>query len=594
MIAMKQMLRTGSETGRRNSSRPFGGCARRKMSSKRLISLLLVVAMTMALLCVGVYAQPADDTEAAAADPSSATLDTMERYPIVEVPDDPRTDGKKIMTVIGDSIAAGYGLSNNPDSLLNQFTLHAETIVDGSYPQILRDEGGFDTVYKDARESYTAINFLRMLDPTYDDELAQPANYYLRWLSECTYILPKIFGGIDDTAYLQTNIKNHVASSDVIVINLGNNDTFTMALLDFFLRSEYYVYGMAAQPALTALKGKLNTATSLSDLIAMLGGTYGDIFAKEEEYLQLFKQNMDRMLRVIREINPTAQIYYMGMYNTFQYAMPEDDAIRDFLYQAGEDLCAKLEVYAKEECAYKDDIHYVDVKGTEVWPSNTIYSLSYWLRFLVHCHPDYAGHRFMADQLMAAMAEGSEMFLGFRDLDPNAWYRETIGYVLNRGIMEGLTKDLFGPDTTLTRAMIVTMLYAMEGKPDIISTSPFGDVKEGDWYYAPVIWGAETGVVSGYDDGNFRPNNPVTREELATMLRSYAAYKGKDATANGDLSAFADQAKVSVWATDNVSWAVGHGIINGRSGNLIAPQGTATRAEAATMFTRLCQNVLNQ
>ena len=114
-----------------------------------------------------------------------------------------------------------------------------------------------------------------------------------------------------------------------------------MALLDFFLRSEYYVYGMAAQPALSALKGKLSLATSLDDLIQMFGGTYADIFTKEEEYLQLFKKNMDRMIRAIRQLNPTAEIYYVGMYNTFEYAEPEDDAIRDFLYQAGVDLCKR-------------------------------------------------------------------------------------------------------------------------------------------------------------------------------------------------------------------------------------------------------------
>ena len=482
------------------------------------------------------------------------------------------------------------------NSLINQFTLHGATIVDGSYPQILRDEAGFDVVHKDARESYTAINFLRWIDEEYDNELAQPKNYYLRWLSECTFFLPKIFGApTDDTETLKANIKNDIATSDAIVLNLGNNDTFTMALLDFFLRSEYYVYGMAAQPALSALKGKLNLATSLDDLIQMFGGTYADIFTKEEEYLQLFKKNMDRMIRAIRQLNPTAEIYYVGMYNTFEYAEPEDDAIRDFLYQAGVDLCNKLEHYAKEECAFRNDIHYVDVMGTQVWKSDTIYSPSYWLRFLVHCHPDYEGHRFMAEQIMKAMGMDGDTncpLAKFVDLIPTSWYHEPIDYVLKRGIMDGMTDNMFGPEVTLTRAMVVTMLYAMDGKPSISNLSPFNDVVATDWFVNPVVWAADNGVVSGYDDGSFRPTNPVTREELATMLRSYAQYRNKDTSASGDLSAFVDQSTVSGWAAESVSWAVGHGIINGRSGNRIAPKGTATRAEAATMFTRLCQNVL--
>ena len=588
-----------------------------KMSSKRLISLLLVLTMTVALLCVGVYADPVDETT----DPTAADAAATETQPAAETPaaeepaavepaapaqpatvpaapatPDPRTDGKKVLTIIGDSIPAGYGLSENVNSLINQFTLHGATIVDGSYPQILRDEAGFDVVHKDARESYTAINFLRWIDEEYDNELAQPKNYYLRWLSECTFFLPKIFGApTDDTETLKANIKNDIATSDAIVLNLGNNDTFTMALLDFFLRSEYYVYGMAAQPALSALKGKLSLATSLDDLIQMFGGTYADIFTKEEEYLQLFKKNMDRMIRAIRQLNPTAEIYYVGMYNTFEYAEPEDDAIRDFLYQAGVDLCNKLEHYAKEECAFRNDIHYVDVMGTQVWKSDTIYSPSYWLRFLVHCHPDYEGHRFMAEQIMKAMGMDGDTncpLAKFVDLIPTSWYHEPIDYVLKRGIMDGMTDNMFGPEVTLTRAMVVTMLYAMDGKPSISNLSPFNDVVATDWFVNPVVWAADNGVVSGYDDGSFRPTNPVTREELATMLRSYAQYRNKDTSASGDLSAFVDQSTVSGWAAESVSWAVGHGIINGRSGNRIAPKGTATRAEAATMFTRLCQNVL--
>ena len=131
------------------------------MNSKRLISLLLVLAMTVALLCVGVYADPVDET----ATPAAENASTTETQPNAEAPTaeepaavepatpapatpatpatpDPRTDGQKVLTIIGDSIAAGYGLSENVNSLTNQFTLHGATIVDGSYPQILRDEGG--------------------------------------------------------------------------------------------------------------------------------------------------------------------------------------------------------------------------------------------------------------------------------------------------------------------------------------------------------------------------------------------------------------------------------------------------------------------
>ena len=201
----------------------------------------------------------------------------------------------------------------------------------------------------------------------------------------------------------------------------------------------------------------------------------------------------------------------------------------------------------------------------------------------------------MAEQIMKAMGMDGDTncpLAKFVDLVPTSWYHEPIDYVLKRGIMDGMTDNMFGPEVTLTRAMVVTMLYAMDGKPSISNLSPFNDVVATDWFVNPVVWAADNGVVSGYDDGSFRPTNPVTREELATMLRSYAQYRNKDTSASVDLSAFIDQSTVSGWAAESVSWAVGHGIINGRSGNRIAPKGTATRAEAATMFTRLCQNVL--
>lgn len=581
-----------------------------KKNVKRLTAMLLVITMTVALLCMGVYADPVNEaTDTVTPEIQPTTEEPIVSDPVVVEPEqpseqpisiDPQNDGKRVLTVIGDSIAAGYGLSDTPTNPANQINLRGPAIVDGSYPQILRDEAGYDVVNKDARESYTAINFLRMLDDDYDTELARPENYYLRWLSECTFFLPKMFSGIDDTQNLKNNIRNHIAESDDIIINLGNNDTFTMALLDIVLRTEYYAFGGAIQPALTALKGKFTPATTLTDIISAAGGTYADLFTKEEEYLQLFKKNMTRMLGVIRKINPTAKIYYLGMYNTFACAEPENDALRDFLFQAGEDLASKLKAFATQECPYKDELTYVDVLGAETWKAYNLYNPLYWIQFIVLCHPNYEGHRFIAERLMAAMGKGGSSggnhsncpLLRFIDLNASNWYHEPIEYVLNNGIMNGMTENTFAPEATLTRAMVVTMLYALDGKPPVGNANSFSDVTEEDWFINPVIWAAQVGVVAGYDDGTFRPSNAVTREELATMLRSYAGYKSKDISASGNLSAFTDQGVVSAWATDNVSWAVGHGIINGRDGNMIAPRGTATRAEAATMFARLCQNVL--
>lgn len=182
----------------------------------------------------------------------------------------------------------------------------------------------------------------------------------------------------------------------------------------------------------------------------------------------------------------------------------------------------------------------------------------------------------------------------FSDMTPDSWYHSSVDYVLNRHIMTGTSDTTFAPNANLTRAMVCTILYAMEGKPANLTSAGFSDVKAGDWFVNPVNWAAANGVVAGMGDGTFAPNADVTREQLATILRSYAAFKGKDTTPHGDLSAFTDTGDISSWATENIAWAVGAGIISGRPGGTIAPKGTATRAEAATMFKQFCTNVLGQ
>ena len=169
---------------------------------------------------------------------------------------------------------------------------------------------------------------------------------------------------------------------------------------------------------------------------------------------------------------------------------------------------------------------------------------------------------------------------------------EAVDYALSNGIMGGYNATTFGPNDTLSRAMVAQILYAMENKPGGAPGGKFSDVKDSDWFAAAVNWCAQAGVVAGMDDGTFAPNANVTREQLATMLCSYTRFKGKDATATGNIDQFSDVGRVSSWATDNVKWAVGHGIMAGKDGNVIDPTGNATRAEMAQMIYRLTTNVL--
>ncbi len=307
--------------------------------------------------------------------------------------------------VIGDSIAAGYGMNatgDNPDNGINQFTLHHGELVDGTYPKLVGEAIGATSVINTARESYTTANYLRMIDPEYDAELAKPENYYERFLSECTYIMPEIFGGIDDLNTLKANMVQYIKDADIITIGIGNNDTFTAALLGPVFRTLYYTYGMAGQVPLTALKGQLNAITSVDQLVAMAGG-YSDIFTELARRVVIYEQNYDRLIKRILELNPDVSIYYCGMYNTFKDVQPADSDLVVMFREQGETLSNELMNYVKYRSAYAGIVHYVPMTGVTVWPSVPVDNVMFYMTFLVHCHPNYAGHRYMANKLINAM-----------------------------------------------------------------------------------------------------------------------------------------------------------------------------------------------
>lgn len=179
----------------------------------------------------------------------------------------------------------------------------------------------------------------------------------------------------------------------------------------------------------------------------------------------------------------------------------------------------------------------------------------------------------------------------FADVAESAWYYDAVRYVCSNGLMTGTSDSAFSPDLFTTRGMIVTILYRLEGSPAVSGTASFRDVPAGQYYSEAVAWAAANGIVKGYDTGLFGPDDVITREQLAVILYGYAQYKGYDVTTGGDLSGFADNASVSAWAADALKWANGQGLITGKSGNLLDPAGTATRAEAASILSRFCKSI---
>ena len=183
-----------------------------------------------------------------------------------------------------------------------------------------------------------------------------------------------------------------------------------------------------------------------------------------------------------------------------------------------------------------------------------------------------------------------EAGLPFLDVAEGSWYYDAVSYVYEHGLMTGTSDTAFAPDANLTRAMMATVLWAMEGSPVVNYAMTYTDVSGGAWYAEAVRWATSEGVVSGVGDNRFDPDAPITREQMAVMLYAYAAHKGYDTDHNSaEARTFHDYDAISGWALTAMEWAVDAGLIGGKPGNILDPAGTATRAEVATILRNFHQ-----
>ena len=172
--------------------------------------------------------------------------------------------------------------------------------------------------------------------------------------------------------------------------------------------------------------------------------------------------------------------------------------------------------------------------------------------------------------------------------DPDVYKRQ----VYDKGMMTGVSADRFAPASTTTRGMIVTILYRLENEPAVSGGSAFTDVESGAWYADAVAWAAANDIVNGTSATTFAPNSPITREQMAAILYRYAAYKGYDVSQKADLSGYTDAASISGYAKDALAWANAQKLITGVTDTTLNPQGSATRAQVATILMRLCETVV--
>ena len=176
--------------------------------------------------------------------------------------------------------------------------------------------------------------------------------------------------------------------------------------------------------------------------------------------------------------------------------------------------------------------------------------------------------------------------ISYNDVTAGDWFTPDVIYVTLTGLMNG-TGDGFSPNNNINRAQLVTVLYRMAGQPEVTGENPFTDVPDGQWYTDAVLWAAENNITDGTSETTFSPNNPLTREQMATFFYRFANFEaGEPIEVTGDLSGYTDADLVADYAVDAMTWAVGEGVISGIGNNTLAPDNTASRAQMATVLTR--------
>ena len=256
--------------------------------------------------------------------------------------------------------------------------------------------------------------------------------------------------------------------------------------------------------------------------------------------------------------------------------------------KAGEELTLKLDVqaingfdtiylYRNGVCIAKQSLNGTTERTTVTFKTPAAAGKHVWYSFTA---VDSKGMWAATDPIWADV-EG-----GFSDVLPEAWYYAAVSGLADKGLMNG-NNGQFSPDAKLTRGMVATVLYRMSGETTGVAADAaktFSDVAANQWYAAAVDWAADNGIVSGYQ-GKFSPNANITRQDMVTMLYRYAQYKKADTSKTADIATFGDAASVSAYAADAMKWAVGDGVMSGRSGNLLAPKAQMSRAEFAKMVS---------
>ena len=433
------------------------------------------------------------------------------------------------------------------------------------------------------------------VEKTFAEQIAEQNGYELTNLAadgETAHSLLEKLKGTQENAGPAQAVEEALSGAGLITITVGGNDL--MEALYGFLTDQYNE-GKTQERQITvdelmeALQNPSGNLFFLYSIISYLDDFDGS--AAETEALDAYTADLSGILTAVREKNPSAKIILINQYNPYSHISDGGTGIVEAFESGVKKLNEKTEEVCRSQGAVVADIYTVFRTAGNVLCNAYFNGVQ---DFDLDFHPNQAGHDAIADVLCGLLEDWSQQggSLPFVDVQETDWFYNAIDYVFRNELMNGTSTGTFTPEGTTSRGMIVTVLWRMENQPQADYGMQFDDTSRNAYYAEAVRWAAEEEIVSGYGDGRFGPDDPVTREQLTAILYRYAQYRKYDVTVEGESSirSCTDFDRISGYAVPAMEWAWEEGIVQGTGdGSTLAPQGTATRAQTAAMLMRFCE-----
>lgn len=348
-----------------------------KKTTKKLVAVLVAMIMMVGCVSVAAFAQWRRGSQ------GELNADTM--------------------VILGDSIPSGYGMHGDPGNaytLGNQFTFGHGGYVQGTYPQLVADTLGVQNRYNYSRDAFRSVEIRRLIDPAYEAWIEQTENAQEHFISDAIMLIANV--GLDERAAMAAEMQQTIRNADIIVLNFGNNDGGTYGFLAPFLKTMYYSFGLGLETAIGALQGQLQMITTMDQFVKVMGG-YADFMTEMEIGKQRFFENYDAIIAKVNEMNPTAEIYYMGMYDCFKDLNPQENDLRKWASEQAWAMDTAINTYVSQQSPWANRVHFVDCHEATMWQTADFLTPMYFVNFLISVHPDVAGHQYMARQLLQAI-----------------------------------------------------------------------------------------------------------------------------------------------------------------------------------------------